>query len=379
MIALGLSLLANTALMAIVGFSTLESALLRKHLADALPQPTPPESVATIFAEIAEKRAPLLQPATPAQQRFARTSADQAAPPENKNTAFIGERDTKATSDRAPDASAPPLPSQAGVESKDGEIETTQSSYRDGKLSTNTNPEPVADPTPATPASETPAPSDPAAMAEAKRTEKPEIPGTDTERSTPPAREKLLDGPNPVDVPVPRETAKQETIKPTPEKRPSEETPTPPEPVKPEKPEDEPKIAELPKPPRPPDPAFSGFQRKTAVVGSISRTGRSALDVVDTPLGRYEAAISRAVELEFQRNCVRHRDFITPGFLTVRFFVEPGGKVRSVSFDGDMVTGEIQKGFTLNSVRNAEIPPMPPSLRKEYAKEPLELVFRFHF
>ncbi len=376
MIALGLSLLANTVLMAIVGFSTLESALLRKHLAETIPKPPPPEAIATIFAEIAESRATLLEPATPAKQHFARTSPEQAAPPENKNTAFIGERDTKATSDRAPDLTAPPLPSQSGVESKDGEIETTQSSYRDGKLSTNTNPEPVVDPTPATPASETPAPQEPAASAETKHTDKPDIPGTDSERSTPSAREKLLDGPNPVDVQVPRETAKQENIKPTPEKRPREAPPTPPESIKPA---EEPKIAELPKPKPPPDPAFSGFQRKTAVVGSISRTGHNALDVVDTPLGRYQAAISRAVELEFQRNCVRHRDFITPGFLTVRFFVEPGGKVRSVSFDGEMVTGEIQKGFTLNSVRNAEIPPMPASLRKEYAKAPLELVFNFYF
>jgi hypothetical protein len=132
--------------------------------------------------------------------------------------------------------------------------------------------------------------------------------------------------------------------------------------------------------PTPPDdPAFRGFQRKTAIVGSISRTGRSALDVEDTPLGRYQATISRAVELEWQRNCVRHRDFITPGFLTVRFFVEPGGKVRSVQFVGDMETGEVQKGFTLNSIRDAEIPPMPQPLRKQFAKEPLELMFRFYF
>ena len=57
---------------------------------------------------------------------------------------------------------------------------------------------------------------------------------------------------------------------------------------------------------------------------------------------------------------MRHRDFITPGFLTVRFFVETGGKVRSVQFVGDMETGEVQKGFTLNSIRDAEIPAMPP-------------------
>ena len=127
------------------------------------------------------------------------------------------------------------------------------------------------------------------------------------------------------------------------------------------------------------DPAFSGFQRKTVIRGSISRTGRSALDVADTPLGRYQAQISRAVEQEWQRNCVRHRDFITPGFLTVRFFVMPNGKVRNVQFVGEMETGTIQTGFTLNSIRNAAIPPMPPALQREFRGEPLELIYNFYF
>jgi hypothetical protein len=169
-------------------------------------------------------------------------------------------------------------------------------------------------------------------------------------------------------VPVPRKTAAGEEIKPTPEPRPAAE-------AKPATSE----VAELPKPKTQPKPAFKGFQRKTAVVGSISRTGKSSLDVEDSALGRYQAAISRAVELEWQRNCVRHRDFITPGFLTVRFFVENSGKVRSVQFVGEMETGEVQKGFTLNSIRDAEIPAMPAALRREYDEEPLELVFRFYF
>jgi hypothetical protein len=124
---------------------------------------------------------------------------------------------------------------------------------------------------------------------------------------------------------------------------------------------------------------FSGNQRKKAIVGSISRSGRSALDVADSPLGRYQAVISRAVEQEWQRNCVRHRDFITPGFLTVRFFVETSGKVRTVQFVGQMETGEVQKGFTLNSIRDAEIPAMPAAVKKDFAKEPLELIFNFYF
>jgi hypothetical protein len=202
----------------------------------------------------------------------------------------------------------------------------------------------------------------------------PDAPGPDEIRSVPPLREKLLDGPNPVDVNVPREpeVAVNEEIKPTPEQRPAAESPPP-------TPADTAKPTEAPKPKPVQDPAFSGFQRKTAVIGSISRTGRSSLEVEDSALGRYQASISRAVEQEWQRNCVRHRDFITPGFLTVRFFVEPGGKVRSVQFVGDMETGEVQKGFTLNSIRDAEIPAMPAALRKEYTKEPLELIFRFFF
>jgi hypothetical protein len=50
-----------------------------------------------------------------------------------------------------------------------------------------------------------------------------------------------------------------------------------------------------------------------------------------------------------------------------------------VRFVGNMETGEIQKGFTLNAIRDADIPAMPPSLKKEFEKEPLELIFNFLF
>ena len=44
-----------------------------------------------------------------------------------------------------------------------------------------------------------------------------------------------------------------------------------------------------------------------------------------------------------------------------------------------METGEVQKGFTLNSIRDANIPAMPANLKKNYEKEPLELIFNFYF
>lgn len=369
MIALGLSLLANLLVVAVIGLAALQSLEFRKKSMAAEPAPPPPETVATIFAERAASR-PAQEKTEPAKPRFARTTEEQAAPPEAKPE-FIGERDTRATSDRAPDADAPPLPSQAGIAPKDArEIETTESDYQDGSLSGKT---PAVSETAAadySPPAVEPAvsPQKTPAVATASVTPKPTV-----DQNPPPPREKLMDGPNPVDLPVPRETTTNENIKPTPEKPISEEIPPPPKLSEIQIP------AESLRPKSADETAFSGNQRKTAVTGSISRTGKSALDVEDSPLGRYQAIISRAVELEWQRNCVRHRDFITPGFLTVRFFVEADGKVRSVQFVGDMETGEVQKGFTLNSIRNAEIPAMSQSLRKEYDKEPLELIFRFYF
>ena len=347
MIAAVLSLFINVAILTFGGLAVLEFKKSSGSTVTAPPSQEP--STATIYREApAEPSAPAATAASPqVEKRFAHTAPEQAAPPAEA-PAFIGERNTRATSESPPIADAPPLPSQAGVPPRDEtDVETTESDYRDGSLLAEA---------PAAPESEVSENSAPS----------PQQSPSAAVTSSPPPREALLEGPHPVDVQVPKETAPSNEIKPTPERplagdaRPAQEA-LPPA-VKPSR-----------------DPAFSGFRRKTAIVGSISRTGRSSLDVEDSPLGRYQATISRAVELEWQRNCVRHRDFITPGYLTVRFFVETSGRVRSVQFVGDMETGEIQKGFTLNSIRDAEIPAMPAALRREYDKEPLELIFRFYF
>lgn len=366
-IALGLSLLVNAGILLAVGFISLKSQVFRKT------HPVPPviaaETTVTIFPEliVAAADSEPVAPAAPGNPSFARTSEDQLAPAPEK-PAFIGERDTRATSDRSPDATAPPLPSQAGIAPGDREnFETTESRYQDGRLASDQVSKPLP-PTPQSPAAASTA--DPSVAEISSPGEQTDTPGQDDSKSTPPPRERLMEGPNPVDVPVPQDTAESNATKPTPPKSSKDGR-------------SDPKAADAPKPAATAattdGPGFRGYQRKTAIVGSISRTGRSALDVADSPLGRYQALISRAVEQEWQRNCVRHRDFITPGFLTVRFFVETNGRVRSVQFVGDMETGEVQKGFTLNSIRDADIPAMPAAVRKDFAKEPLELIFNFYF
>lgn len=350
----------------------------------------PPTSVIIspeMIQEIVEKSADATpKPSIPprAAPDFARTSEDQRGKRPD-GPAFIGERDTEATSDRAPDPTAKRLPSQRGETPRDpDDLETTQSNYRDGKLEA-AGEKPASSPaemTPAVPASsasvEPSAPENPAADPAVAKPAPPAKPAKnigDTAKAEVAAPTELLQGQNPVDVNVPK---------------PAPEQSLPPKPAAPaaEKSNPDSKQPTLPKPKTtaaPGDPGFRGNQRKKAIQGSISRTGRSALDVADTPLGRYQAIISSAVELEWQRNCVRHRDFITPGFLTLRFYILPNGKVKNVQFvkdrmsDAVMQVTEIQKGFTLNAIRDAPIPPMPKEIRADYEDEALELIFTFYF
>lgn len=367
------SLLLNTVLFGVLAkVSALDAASHAKTLAEARPAVEdrwvaaviPDRSAASASTATVAPRPPEVR-LTP----FARTSPEQES---DRPVAarFMGERNTQATSDRAPDADAPPMPSQKGVED-DRFLETTDSRYRDGELVGGNEASP-AEPSPPV----TPAQPETAATEAKPADETNDSPGKESASSPPPVQERLAEGPNPVEVEV--QTAKtkpEDSLKRTSVPKAAEEKPV-------EQVSSQPKAT--PEPPARPvtklsQPAFTGNQKKTQIRGSISRRGNSSLDVEDSPLGRYQATISRAVEREWQRNCVKYRDLITPGFLTVRFVVESSGKVRSVSFVEADYCGEHQKGFTLNSIREAEIPKMPAELKKQLGDEPLELIFNFYF
>jgi hypothetical protein len=336
------------------------------------PLPRPAEQVVVILAPALPKAAPAEAPAPtiPVEEKdrpqFARTSADQeSAPPEKAD--FIGDRDTIATSDSIPLAGAPAMPSQAGREPlRPKEIETTVSKPQDGDIThtapSTPSPQPMTQPSPRSPNENFPQelPTKTSTLAE-NRTEQ-EMPDKPEQKEIIP-KETILG-----EIPVER-AAKQEEIKPKPMVATEDSRE---------------KASQLPKPNKPREadpttPGFRGNQEKTKISGSITRQGKSALNVANTSLGRYHAALSRAIEAEWHRNCTKYRDFITPGILTMRFVIDPNGSVRSVSVVEMVDAGEVQKGFTLNSIRQAKLPAIPADLKKELDGEPLEITYNFYF
>lgn len=364
LVAFVVSAMANFVVLLVVGLW----AIANLDWGPPAPPPPPMESVAMIVPRVANEPAADVEAAAPKPDRpsFARTSADQEeAVPEKAD--FIGERNTRATSEAAV-AEGPEMPNQSGREPRsEDEIETTESDYQDGELASGEVATPESPPMPAETRPAEPVEPSEAAMA-AKRD------GTPTGESevpeTAPVKDRLAEGPVPVERMV-KDELLEESPKPTPPQREVEGD---------EKVAENDKPADQPKPATPAKaPGFRGFQQKTRLVGSLSRVGRSALNVEDSVLGRYHAAVSRAVEREWQRNCVRNRDFIVPGQLTLSFVLDSSGKVRSKAIVEDFGVGNIQKGFTLNSIRDAEIPSMPADLKKQLDGEPLELIYRFNF
>lgn len=361
------SLLLNGLILLLLAFAVLRSLLLDP----ARTAVAPPEEQTILIVPVVEA------PAEPEPPRgFTRTSPEQASePPERAR--FEGEHDTRAASDAPAVADAPELPSQQGEEAES--IETTESVYQDGDLEHRQLGSPAAAATPPSPLEPAARPAEPGTTRGEELAE--DAPGEGTDEPAPEthdpllARERLAEGPLPIDRPVRAEEVIDEEPKPAPETN-RESAPAVAERA-------EEAVQQAPKPsssasePRP--PGFRGNQRKTRLKGSISRTGRTALDVDESALGRYHAAISRAIEQAWQRKCVQHRDYITPGVIRVRVVIDGQGAVRSVGTIEEFGIGTIQRGFTHGAIREASLPDMPAEIRRDLDGEPLELLYNFIF
>lgn len=341
------------------------------HMSLVAPLPAPQDAMIIALAPTippTSKPAPATPEAAKNAPRFARTSPDQSsAAPEKAD--FIGERDTIATSDAMPVAGAPALPSQQGREPlRPNEIETTESRPQDGALEHEQIATPSKASSAATALASSPtdaAPSPPTPAANMKPSEAPPKPQAENQPSPTRPETATLPGTEAVDRPIAEESPKSPQPKKTLESANAKTEQT-----------------SLPKPTPPTaknEPGFRGNQSKTKITGSIKRQGRSALNVANTPMGRYHSAISRAVEAAWHRNCIKYRDFITPGVLTIRFVIDPNSTIRSVTVVEMIDAGEVQKGFTLHAIRQANIPPIPTDLKKELQDEPIEITYNFYF
>lgn len=262
----------------------------------------------------------LIEPPAPQQNMFVDTTAPESKPPEK--TAFESDRDTAAASPEAARGGAA-VPTQEGREQEFLELEDREMA--------------VAEPAPVPPAPEIPATASAAP------------PSPPQESQLPERREEIKPKPEEDGIMVATDVAR----------RPEEKAKPQPQPAAPAA-----------------RPSYRPMTRATRLSGSIDSRGKAAVSALSTPLGRYRKAISDAVGSSWYYYIGSRMDMFSIGTVKVIFTIEQDGKARNPRVLSN-TSNESFEIVTIESIRAAEIPPIPPDVLPVLDGGRIEIDFSF--
>ncbi len=241
-----------------------------------------------------------------------------------KEKTFEANENSIAAAEKAATETNSPLPGQDGKDRPFMNLEEHENSF----ASAGATPQPK--PTPTAPPKKEPTP---------KATPAPETPAPAVETPAPNQLALLTQTPTPAASP---EATEQNTEIPTPTATP---TPTP-----------EPSAT----PPRRAS-SYQDLQQKTIIRGGISNRGRSALNAVGTPLGRYKKLIEDAIGSRWYYYVNAKGDLVSIGTTAVTFEIMPDGKINNLRITENTTT-EASASIALRSIQETKFPPIPDEL-----------------
>jgi TonB family protein len=278
------------------------------------------------------------------ERQYLRTNDDQKTDQKPADSMFESDKDTAAASEQPAKGDAP-LPTQEGKDTPDDlGFKNEQYSLADQGQAFST---------------------DPGRQAQAQPQQKEE----QQEEAKP------VETPTPTPTPTPEPTP---TPTPTPEIVPSDEqlamlqpTPTPlPTPSR--------KQQTLPQRQYAPTTAYRQEQRMTRMQGNINNRGRSSIAALGTPQGRFEKAVQDAVGSRWYYYVRARGDLINIGTVQIRFYVRADGKVEDVKVLHNS-SNETLASTSLQSIIEANIPPMPEDLAPMFSGDRMEFTMSFNF
>jgi outer membrane biosynthesis protein TonB len=106
---------------------------------------------------------------------------------------------------------------------------------------------------------------------------------------------------------------------------------------------------------------YRDYQEQTVIHGSISNRGRSAVNAVGTPLGRYKKQIEDALGSRWYFYIAKQRDMVTVGTTRVTLEIEPDGRVTHIKITENNAS-EVSANIALRAIEEAKFPPIPDDL-----------------
>ena len=127
-----------------------------------------------------------------------------------------------------------------------------------------------------------------------------------------------------------------------------------------------------------PPTAYRQEQRVTRMQGNINNRGRSSIAALGTPQGRFEKAVQDAIGSRWYYYVRERSDLINIGTVQIKFYVRPDGKVEDVKVLRNS-SNETLASTSLQSIIEANIPPMPDELSPLLSGDRMEFTMSFNF
>lgn len=347
---------------------------------------TPPKEkeVTLLFPEQLIPEPEMIPPAPPPPPKkevYIRTSQNERSAEAPKNAAFISDRNTTASTIKAPAPDATePMPTMDGLKLPTKDL--ADRDHKDGELKDDARPKTPAgqvamlQPQPPTP----PAPPSILKPKDAAPPPQPVMPPPQNVAKAVPESTPLTKMMEEADkalasVDKNRLSIQVKKAEPTPDTPPMPQMKTPQTPPAREMTQTPPETPEQPVPKAIPvmeaepvtrttpnqDPnSFTPFTRVQQTKGTISNRGNQlSVDAEESPKGRYIRQVTGQVEKKWHIYRLLRRDGVTYGSLEVVFYVNKKGKVEDLRVVNDKESNPVLTGFTIQAIRDAEIPPIP--------------------
>ena len=306
--------------------------------------------------------APANQNAAP----YMRTTEDQTADKKVEDPNFISDHDTIAASE-LPATGDKPLPSQNGR--KNDSFDFADTNYRPG-------------PTPSEAASAAPSAAAQKKNEEGKQNDAPAPAATPLPSKHRTPRSKSAATPSSDgELAAAEPTASPEPPAPTPEKAEDTATNVPP----PDKrmqsrtaPSNQSNPSLVPNPGLPKTPGYQPLTRQTVFKGNINNRGKSAVQAIGTPMGRYIKNIQDSIGALWYYKTEEKMDVLSVGQVKIHFVVDSSGRARQVKVTSGSSTSALAS-VSLGAVMDADIPPVPQELYDELPDHQMEMELDFEF
>ena len=122
---------------------------------------------------------------------------------------------------------------------------------------------------------------------------------------------------------------------------------------------------------QPPNSAYRPERIQTRVRGNIANRGRSAVNAVGTPLGRYQKGVVDAIGSRWYHYVEQRRELADIGTLRMRFFIDRSGRITNLKII-ENTSNEAFANICLQSVLEATLDPIPDDVADVLPPEGLE-------